>query len=219
MPAVFFDAVGTVIFPAVPAAEVYANAARRHGLPADPAVIGPRLWAQFRAEEVRDRERSWVTSEARERERWRNIVFAAIDGATDELFDELYHHFAKPSAWTVPPAAAECIARFVSQGVRVGMGSNYDSRLVSVVNGTPALQPLAERLVISSLVGTRKPGGAFFNAVVQVAGCEPADILFVGDDVENDFEGATAAGFRAVLLDEKGTHEHVARRVRSLADL
>ena len=216
MRTVFFDAVGTVIFPAVPAAEVYANAAKRHGLPADPAAIGPRLWAQFRVEETRDRESGWLTSEAREQERWRNIVFAAIDDATEELFLELYHHFAQPSAWAVPPAAADCIARLHSSKIRVGMGSNYDSRLTSVVNGTPALCPLADRLVISSLVGTRKPGAAFFDSVVLSAGCDAGDILFVGDDLENDYEGATAAGMRAVLLDEKGRYGQVRERVRSL---
>lgn len=219
MKAVFFDAVGTVIFPALPAAEVYATAAKRHGLTADPAVIGPRLWAQFRVEESQDREFNWVTSEARERERWRNIVFATIDGATDELFLELCLRFADPNAWTVPPLAAECIARLYAGGVTVGMGSNYDSRLVSVVAGTPALQPLAERLVISSLVGTRKPGGAFFEEVVRVAGCEPAEILFVGDDPDNDFHGATAAGLRALLLDEGDKHPGICPRVRSLAEV
>lgn len=219
MRAVFFDAVGTVIFPARPAADVYADAARRHGLNADPDEVRRRLWAHFRVEEATDRELNWVTSEARERERWRNIVFAAIDGATDELFVELYHHFAKPSAWSVPPVAAECIARLVSRGIVVGMGSNYDSRLASVVNGTPALRPLRERLVISSLVGVRKPGEGFFAEVTRAAGCDPSDILFVGDDLANDYHGATAAGMKAVLLDEHGRHEGIANRVRGLAEL
>lgn len=217
--AVFFDAVGTVIFPARPASDVYAETARRHGLNADPDDIRRRLWAHFRVEEAIDRELNWVTSEDREQERWRNIVFAAINGATDELFAELYFHFANPSAWTVPPVAAECITRLVSQGFHVGMGSNYDSRLETVVSGTPALRPLRERLVISSLVGVRKPGEAFFAEVVRVAGCEPSDILFVGDDVENDYHGATAAGMKAVLLNEHGKYDHIPSRVRSLAEV
>jgi putative hydrolase of the HAD superfamily len=217
--AVFFDAVGTVILPAVPATQVYATAAERHGLTTDPATLGSRLWGQFRAEEAHDRELNWVTSEARERERWRNIVFAAIDGATDDLFEELYQHFARPAAWIVTPTAAECIARLHANGVPVGMGSNYDSRLASVVNGTSALRPLGERLVISSQVGVRKPGRGFFEHVIQTAGCAPSDILFVGDDLQNDFDGATAAGLRAVLLDEHGKHPHVNPRVRSLSEV
>lgn len=219
MKAVFFDAVGTVIFPSPTASTVYVQIAARHGLTLDPTTVRERLWTQFRVEEDRDRELNWATSEARERERWRNIVFAAVDGATDTLFEELYQHFAQPHAWVVPPTAAECIARLHARGIKVGMASNYDSRLERVVAGTPALSPMRDRLVISSLVGTRKPGEAFFADVIRTAGCDPADILFVGDDVENDFRGATAAGMRAVLLDEQGKHEHVSPRVRSLAEL
>jgi putative hydrolase of the HAD superfamily len=219
MRAVFFDAVGTVLFPSPTASVVYVEVAARHGLALDPAAVKTRLWAQFRAEEAADRQFQWATSEEREEDRWRAIVFAAIDGATEDLFQELYHHFAQPHAWTVPPAAAECIARLHSQGLRVGMGSNYDSRLESVVAGTPALHPLKHRLVISSLVGTRKPGRAFFDAVIQSAGCDPAEIVFAGDDVENDYRGATAAGLRAVLLDEHDRHPDIPNRVRSLAEV
>lgn len=217
--AVFFDAVGTVLFPSPTASAVYVEAARRHGLNVDPTVVRTRLWEQFRHEEARDREAEWETNECRERERWRAIVFATLDGATAALFDELYQHFAQPTAWTVPPTAAECIARLHARGVPLGLASNYDSRLESVVAGTPALHPLRDRLVISSLVGVRKPGGRFFEAVVSVAGCDPADILFVGDDPENDYGGAAAAGLQAVLLDETGKHEQIRPRVRSLVEL
>jgi putative hydrolase of the HAD superfamily len=217
--AIFFDAVGTVLFPSPGASTVYVEVARRHGLTLDPAAVRERLWAQFRIEDAADRECGWATSESREETRWRAIVFAAVDGATDDLFHELYDHFAQPHAWTVPPAAAECIARLHAQGVKLGLASNYDSRLATVVDGTPALHPLRERLVISSLVGWRKPGRQFFDVVTQVAGCEPADILFVGDDPENDFAGATSAGMRAVLLDDQGKHEHISRHIRSLAEL
>lgn len=217
--AVFFDAVGTVIFPTPTASIVYTQLAARHGLTLDPADVKARLWQQFRVEEAADLEHNWMTDEQREEARWRAIVFAAIDGATEDMFQELYQHFAQPSAWTVPPAAAACIARLHARGVKLGLASNYDSRLVSVVDGSPALLPLRKRLVISSLVGVRKPGRGFFEEVIGVAGCDPADILFVGDDVENDYDGAIAAGLNAVLLDEHDKHPDIPRRVRSLDEL
>lgn len=217
--AVFFDAVGTVLFPSPSAPTVYVEVARRHGLVLAQDAVRHRLWMQFRNEERHDRERGWITSEDREETRWRAIVSAAIDGATEELFRELYQHFAQPHAWSVPAGAAECIARLHSQGVKQGLASNYDLRLANVVEGTPALHPLRDRLVISSLVGWRKPAPQFFDAVVTAAGCNPADILFVGDDVENDFEGAKAAGMQPLLLDEQGKHEQISPRVWSLAEL
>ncbi len=218
--AIAFDAVGTLIFPNPGAAVVYAETAVRHGIAANLAEIAPTLWRQFRAEEVADRAANWVTSELREERRWRDIVFAALPGATEELFRELYFHFAQPSAWSVPPEAAAALAELHRRGFRLGMASNYDSRLSSVVNGTPALAPVRDRLVISSLVGVRKPGLRFFTDGVLPVMAVPADeILFVGDDHENDYRGATAAGMRAVLLDPMGKHAEVDERIAGLLEL
>lgn len=216
--AVYFDAVGTLIFPNPPAA-VYAQVAGRYGLSLDPVAISPLLWQQFQVEDALDRQSGWVTSEERERRRWRNIVSAALPGSSDGLFDELFHHFAQPSAWAVPDDAARTLTELAAAGYRVGMASNYDQRLESVVGGSAALAAVRGRLVISSVVGVRKPGAGFFGAVVASAGCELGEILFVGDDVENDYHGATAAGLTAVLLDPKDKHPEIERRVRSLGEL
>ena len=107
--------------------------------------------------------------------------------------------------------------------VALGLGSNYDARLRSVVDGHDDLAPLRGRVVISAAVGFRKPAAEFFAEVMRVAGCEPGEILFVGDDVENDYEGATAAGLRAVLLEPRRDFvtppAAVERRIASLAEL
>jgi putative hydrolase of the HAD superfamily len=198
--AVVFDAVGTVILPNPGASEVYARVAASHGI-AVPDDLGRLLWARFRLEDQWDRDNEWRTSEARERERWRNIVNAALPGTTDAVFEELFQHFSKPSAWRVIDEAARIVPRLRSQGYLLGMGSNYDARLRRVVGGTPALQPLAGHLVISSEVGWRKPAGGFFAAVCAELECDPPEILFVGDDVENDAAGASAAGMRTLLVD------------------
>ncbi|MEO2091165.1 MAG: HAD-IA family hydrolase [Gemmataceae bacterium] len=217
--AVYFDAVGTLIFPNPPASAVYAQVAGRHGQTIDPAVISPLLWQQFQFEDDLDRQFGWGTSEERERRRWRNIVSAALPGSSDQLFDELFHHFAQPSAWIVPDDAARTLTELTAAGYRVGIASNYDRRLETVVGGSAALAPVRGRLVISSVVGVRKPGAGFFDAVITSAGCEPEEILFVGDDLENDYHGATAAGLTAVLLDPKDKHPETERRVRSLGEL
>lgn len=45
-----------------------------------------------------------------------------------------------------------------------------------------------------------KPAGAFFAAGLQRLGVAPGRAAMVGDDVENDVEGARAAGLRGVLV-------------------
>jgi putative hydrolase of the HAD superfamily len=217
--AVIFDAVGTVLHPHPGAPVVYAEAAARYGLPADAGVILDRFREAFRLEEVADERAGWVTSEERERARWRAIVRATLPGAPDECFDELFHHFARPEAWRVPDDAPALFANLIDRGLTLGLASNYDSRLDSVLAGRPELAPLAGRVVISSRVGVRKPGGGFFERLTALAGCRPHEAVLVGDDYENDYLGATAAGLRAVLLDPRGRYTGVPERIASLADL
>ena len=72
---------------------------------------------------------------------------------------------------------------------------------------------------MSAAIGYRKPASQFFEEVTCVVGCEPQEVLFVGDDLENDFEGAIAAGVEAVLLDPRGRSLTVTMRIESLGEL
>jgi putative hydrolase of the HAD superfamily len=219
--AVFFDAVGTLLHPEPSAPVIYAAAARRQGLDLSAGEVRERFVTAFRTEERADRAAGWVTSEARELARWRRIVAETLAGVPDPegCFAELFDHFARPAAWRVDPHAAALFARLQDRSVVVGLASNYDARLWSVVSGHPELAPLADRVVVSATVGFRKPAPEFFAEVVRVAGCAPGEILFVGDDLENDYEGATAAGMPAVLLDPRGRFPGVDRRISELGEL
>ncbi len=215
--AVAFDAVGTVLHPAPGAPAVYAAAAERRGL--DPAGLLDRLRDSYLAEEDRDRAAGWVTGEAREVARWRRIVRDTLPGGGPDLFHELYHHFATPSAWTCPPDAAPTFAALQGRGLKLALASNYDSRLEPVLAGRDELAPLRGRVVISSRVGVRKPGAAFFAKLCEMLGCEPGEVVYVGDDYGNDFVGARDAGLHAVLLDPAGKRPGAAPRIARLGEL
>jgi putative hydrolase of the HAD superfamily len=83
------------------------------------------------------------------------------------------------------------------------VASNFDERLRGIVAALPALRPV-RHVVISSEVGWRKPAPAFFEEMCRQAGLPAAQVLLVGDDVVNDYEGARAAGLHALLLDPRG---------------
>ena len=92
-----------------------------------------------------------------------------------------------------------------------------------MIDGHPELALIRERVAISAAIGYRKPAAAFFAHVVQAAGCDPHEILFVGDDVENDYVGATTARLNAVLLETPRTKREcpvaVENRIGSLGEL
>jgi FMN phosphatase YigB (HAD superfamily) len=50
----------------------------------------------------------------------------------------------------------------------------------------------------SASLGIQKPDPRFFERVVELAGCAPDEVAYVGDRVDNDVRPALAAGLRAV---------------------
>ncbi|MBB6547874.1 HAD family hydrolase [Nonomuraea rubra] len=68
--------------------------------------------------------------------------------------------------------------------------------------------------------GVSKPEAGFFAKVAAVAGREPAEILYVGDRLDNDVLPAAAAGMRTALL-RRGPwgYLHAERREAQAADV
>jgi putative hydrolase of the HAD superfamily len=81
------------------------------------------------------------------------------------------------------------------------------------------LNPIRQ-LVISSEVGQRKPAAAFFQAICRHADAPPGQIVHIGDDLENDLAGATAAGMTSILFDPGRKHlGQTDRRIDRLTEL
>lgn len=219
--AIYFDAVGTVIHPRPSAGAVYADIGRRFGSQLDAGEVKRRFAVAFQAEEDADARHDHRTDEARELERWWRIVDQVLDDVRDReaCFAALYVHFAEPSAWAVDPAAASVLDALRRDGYQIGLATNFDHRLRSVLAGLPALAALDD-VVISSEVGWKKPAAGFFAELTGRRTLVPNQVLLVGDDLENDYTGATAAGLHARLLDPTGAcpvpPEH---RLAALTDL
>ena len=218
--AIFFDAVGTLIHPEPPAALVYAEVGRRHGSRLTAAEVARRFAAAFAREETLDVAHGLQTSEERELRRWQRIVGAVLDDVADcaECFAELYRHFSLPSAWRCEPDVGALLDELNARGYRLGVASNYDHRLHSVLDGLPGLRPLRERIV-SSEVGWRKPAAGFFAKLLAYTGLPAEQLLVVGDDLVNDYEGARACGMPAVLLDAHGRHADIPERITRLGEV
>jgi putative hydrolase of the HAD superfamily len=218
---IYFDAAGTLLFPQPSVGEVYAAIGRRFGSRRDAADLSARFRAAFRRQEALDAAAGWRTSDQRELARWRAIVAETIADATDAevCFETLYRHFAKPDAWVCPAKSAEVLDELSRRGYGLGIASNFDQRLNAIVCGKAELRPI-RHVQISSQVGWGKPAPLFFAVVAEGVELPPTRILFVGDDLRNDYDGARAAGFAALLLDAHGRCDRAGvQRIRGLADL
>jgi putative hydrolase of the HAD superfamily len=92
--------------------------------------------------------------------------------------------------------------------------SNWDCSLGAVLERC-GLAAHLDGAVSSAEAGAPKPDPAIFVSALELAGCEPAEALHVGDTREEDVVGAHAAGIRALLLDRDGSAGNIA----SLAEI
>ncbi len=216
---ILFDAVGTVIHPDPAAIRVYQQAAQRRGLSLEADQIEVRfrraLQAHFAPDP--DAEDPWWTSEERETQRWQSIVADSLPEVFEQerrqdqrngmepmrdCFEELWSHFASPAHWRLDPAVPDVWRQLRTRGYRIGIASNFDSRLETICRGLPPLDS-ADRLFHSALLQTRKPGTRFFRAIEATLGVSNRSAVLVGDDWENDYQAATAAGWTAFWLNRR----------------
>jgi putative hydrolase of the HAD superfamily len=116
------------------------------------------------------------------------------------------------------PDTAPALETLRAQGVALVCVSNWDCSLGDVL----ARVGLGERLdgvVTSAEAGARKPDPAIFEPALELAGCEPARALHIGDTETEDRAGAAAAGIDSLLLDRDGgaeiaSLEEIAGRLR-----
>lgn len=218
-----FDAVGTLLHPEPAVAEAYERVGREFGSRLTRPEIDARFRAVFTAEKNADlRDNAGRTDEPRERERWRAIVGAVFDDVPqarhDALFESLWRHFALTENWRTFDDVGPTLKRLAAAGHSLAIASNFDSRLVPIAAALVPEIP-RERVFVSSLVGYRKPAGDFFRACERLLieqDVATGSLTLIGDDVDEDFHGAAAAGWNAILLDRDGRH---ANAIRSLSEL
>ncbi len=206
---VFIDAAGTMIHLRDPVGVSYARIAHRHGV-GDGTNAGA-LEAGFRAawktfpppqhpdgQRSHDDDRSW----------WKQLVDQAFQRAlllpdtpsvSDELFNDLYDHFAQPDPWAVYPETYQALD-LMTQQQSLWVLSNFDQRLRSILEGLN-LMKYFDGLVLSSEVGASKPDPRFFNAALAATAAEASSCLHIGDDPRLDVDGARAAGIRCFHVD------------------
>jgi len=87
-----------------------------------------------------------------------------------------------------------------AQGIELGIISNFDSRLFTLLRGL-GIDQLFDTVTISSLAQAAKPSPKIFQLALEKHAVDPEEALHVGDSPRDDVEGATKAGLTGVLLD------------------
>jgi len=222
---VFFDAGGTLVYPDPSVGEVYYSVARDYGIDAGSPETASRAfttaWRNMRAGG------SGIADKESARRWWRQQVeqcFALLGHREhpdmDRLFDDLFRHFGRASAWKTYDDVAETLHAVGGLGLRMGLLSNWDYRLRDILCGLGLLEHL-DPVIISFEIGHEKPLREIYRIACERARVAPSEALVVGDSYEEDVEAPRALGMQAVLLDREGryTGDGAIRRLTEIVGL
>jgi len=203
--AIFFDAVGTLIYLPKSVGFHYALVGRGVGLNLDAGALDQAFAHAWKQMPVRP-----ATREPREnddKDWWRKLVGHIFENVApkaseldrDAFFEAAYAHFAEAGVWELYPEVPDVLAT-LRPHYRLGVISNFDGRLRMILEQL-GISKFFTALAISSEVGADKPDPFIFQRAVKLCGVTLSEALHVGDDPEHDWEGAELAGLAIYKLE------------------
>ena len=225
---VFFDAADTLFHVQGSVADMYLHHAIQFGFHHKPDSVTeiaqafrrafreapPPVFAVTEPAQIKQSERLW----------WFDIVHnvfyrVGMFEQFDDFFDQVFRAFEEPRAWRLFPETVSTLARLKAQGLELGIISNFDSRLFTVMRGL-GIADSFDTVTISSLAQAAKPAPKIFRIALEKHAVEPEEALHVGDSMRDDVEGARTTGLHAVLLDREGQRRGSdVRSIRTLDEL
>jgi len=123
----------------------------------------------------------------------------ALDAAAcDALVDRQYA--ATIEAARLRPDCLDTLRALRARGVRTQIVSNIDDEQLVGLVARLGLESLIDTCTSSESAASCKPDARIYQVALAAAGCDAAEVLFVGDTVAHDIVGPRAQGMRTALL-------------------
>ncbi|MBN1613911.1 MAG: HAD-IA family hydrolase [Deltaproteobacteria bacterium] len=143
-----------------------------------------------------------------------------VPGNTEQLANALYDRFIIQEGFMPPfDEVGQTLEQLRSLDLRLGILSNYPPHLEDILRRN-GLHGYFDFFVVSSLVGLEKPDPEIFELAIEKSKCPRDEILYVGDDPDDDLRGARLVGLTMILVDRHDRwHNLDCPRIRRLSEL
>ncbi len=209
---VFFDADDTLFTVKGSIGQTYCRLLSEFNVTVAPEELDrriPGIWASFAARYHNEAD-GFVTSAEQERQNWSYFVRLLLQSMRveeqlnfDQFFEVIYLEFGRASSRDLYPDVLPTLLALKEQGYELGVISNNDQRVLSVLEEFGLIEHF-QHLYPTSLLGFKKPSPRCFEAALQRVGrFQPREFLYVGDNFNNDYRAAIAAGWQAIWLNRQ----------------
>ena len=218
---IFLDAVGTLFGVKGSVGEVYSQIAQEFGVEISAATLNKTFIQSFKAapppiflyvepQDIPQYEFEWWLSVVLKTFEQAGVLKQFSDFST--FFSEVYIHFGTAEPWFVYPDVLAALANWQRMGIELGVLSNFDSRIYSVLQSLE-LRDFFESITISTQAGAAKPDAKIFATALEKHNCPPEAAWHIGDSITEDYQGAKAAGLRGIWINRL-THSSIPRRTQ-----
>ncbi|HZR05655.1 MAG TPA: HAD-IA family hydrolase [Candidatus Udaeobacter sp.] len=203
--AIFFDAVGTLLYLNGTVGHHYALVGREVGFTLDAHQLDDAFYSAWKKMPRRDAiigprdddDKGW----------WRELVGLVLDQVApslseldrDNFFEIAYEHFAEPGVWELYPEATGVLEQLQPR-FQLAVISNFDGRLRLILQHL-GISKFFKHIFISSEIGADKPDPEIYRRALKLMDVKPNEVLHVGDDPERDWGAASAAELSIFRLD------------------
>lgn len=158
-------------------------------------------------------------STSAELDAWWRAVFVKLWPGEPDLAEAMFRAFRAGTFDRVFPDVVPALDGLRGLGIPLGVVSNFPASLEGLLQRL-GLRGYFDYCIVSAQVGLAKPDPRIFELAVARTGVAPHRLLYVGDHVGDDIQGAWGAGLDAVLIDRSGRQAQAAcPRIRSLMEL
>jgi putative hydrolase of the HAD superfamily len=206
---IFLDAMGTLFGLEKSVGEIYRAIAVKYGVEISASNIDRAFGDSFKAAaplaftsncsegEIGRYEFNW----------WQKIVretFKRLDKISEftdflAFFSEVYTYFATDKPWYIYPDVIPSLQRWQQKEIQLGIISNFDRRLYTVLD-LLEIKQFFSSITISSEAGFAKPDVKIFQIALTKHHCPARQAWHIGDSFTEDYQGAIAAEIQAFWL-------------------
>lgn len=204
--ALFFDVGKTLIMPHPSVEEVCVEILAEHGHHVEKEALKEALVKADHAyeEQYWKDDRFWL-SEVDAAGFWAGLYELMLrevgfENGTRPIAEDIYRAFGQSHRWQPYADVVPAFKELTAAGYKLGLISNWDSRLPSLMVEV-GLAKYLDFVIASASVGWLKPQPQIFELALERAAVLPAEAMHIGDHYYADIMGARSVGITPVMID------------------
>ena len=224
---IFLDAMGTLFDLHQSVGEIYQQFAAKYGVdvaivPLEKAFVNsfksaPTLaFSDSELAIIKQQEFDW----------WKQVVISTFGQLKllskftdfDAFFKEIFIYFGTKEPWYIIPGTVDSLTSWRDRGIELGVISNFDSRLIGVLNYLD-LNRFFTSITISSIAGFAKPEANIFQIALSKHNFAANRAWHIGDSLTEDYHGALNAGLTAFWLNPNENLLNIENHLPNLCSL